>query len=138
MISRASGTFFVKNRHHTDKPLTKVFASLFSKSDWGTGQRPASRRFWFFLRPRCQKERKRFAHTTSQQKERKRFAQYKKRTIQFLPYGFQQKRELPEGNSLDFYVEEILSVLFEQGAAKRTKNSESIISHLRVRQGLCP
>jgi len=30
--------------------FTKVFASLFSKSDWGSGQRPVYRRsFWYFF-----------------------------------------------------------------------------------------
>ena len=43
-----------------------------------------------------------------------------------------------QSNSLYCLCEETVSVLFEQGAAKRTKNSESIISHLRARQGLRP
>ncbi len=40
MISRRCGTFFVKNRHHTDKPLTKVFDRPFFKKVAGQGQRP--------------------------------------------------------------------------------------------------
>ncbi len=54
---------FTQTFTQTDHPhRMKVFASLFSKSDWGSGQRPAIRCFWFFLQLLAQKERRGGSH----------------------------------------------------------------------------
>ncbi len=86
----------LQGRHHTGDLTHESFRSSLFKGSRAPRAEPLvasaeathTRRFWFFLRPRCQKERKQFSHIIFQQ--------------QFV-----------------FYIELILSVLFDGVAAKK-------------------